>query len=151
MGIHGLHHLVLLVDDVPTAEGFYRELFDLAVRFREGTVDGEPGTVPEDVGWEVAVVSGVTPTMTFLGRDDFTLAVGAADGAGSEGRVDHVALAVDDETFESITDRAESLGCAVDRRAAHHRTFRDRYGFEWELNSRSPPPRPAFEPLELSS
>ncbi|MFC7155294.1 VOC family protein [Halomarina halobia] len=149
MGIRGLHHLVLLVDDVPDGEAFYRELFDMEVLFREGVLDGTVGTVPDGVGWDEAISKGATPTMSFLGRDEFFLAVAQADGEPSAGRVDHVALAVDEPAFEAITDRAESVGCEVEQNAAHHRILRDAFGMEWELNANPPPPSRAFEPLDI--
>lgn len=149
MGISGLHHLVLLVDDVPAGEAFYRDLFDMEVSFREGALDGTPGTVPEGVAWDDAIAEGVTPSMSFLGRDDFFLAVARADGEASGGRVDHVALAVDDAAFESITARAEDMGCAVRRNASHHRIIRDEFGFEWELNARPRPPEEAFDTFDI--
>lgn len=164
MELRGLHHLVLLVDDVPVDEAYYRELFDLELLFREGALDGEPGTVPEAVDWDEALAKGVTPYMSFLGRDEFFLAVAQADGEAADGhdadsqeadsetttgRVDHVALAVDERAFEAITERAEELGSDVERNAAHHRTFRDRLGIEWELNAKPRPPGRAFEPLDI--
>jgi catechol 2,3-dioxygenase-like lactoylglutathione lyase family enzyme len=149
MGIRGLHHIVVTADDVPADEAFYRDLFDMEVLFREGTLDGDPGTVPEDVAWDEAVARGVDPYMSFLGRDDFFLAVANGNGATTGGRVDHVALSVDEPTFESITERAGQFGCEVERNASHHRTIQDRLGIEWELNSNPRPPGPAFDTLDL--
>lgn len=149
MGITGLHHLVLLVDDVPAGEAYYRDLFDAEVLFREAALDGDPGTLPEETSWDEALAAGVDPYMSFLGAGDFYLAVAAADGDASKGMVDHVALAVDDAAFESITANAEALGCEVTENAPHHRLFADRYGFEWELNAKPRPPGEAFEPLDV--
>ncbi|WP_256298844.1 VOC family protein [Haloarchaeobius salinus] len=146
MAIDGLHHLVLLVDDLPAAEDYYRDLFDLGVQFREGYRDGEPGTVPDHLTWPEAVEAGIEPSMSFLGRDGFFLAV-AADPAEHEGtgRVDHVALAVSPATFELVAERAEELGASVEYNADHHCTFEDRYGVEWELNAKPRPPGRAFD------
>ncbi|WP_231190269.1 VOC family protein [Haladaptatus sp. DYF46] len=149
MGISGVHHLVLLVDDVPDGEAYYQELFDMDVLFREGTLNGEPGTVPDTVTWDEALAKDVTPYMSFLGRNDFFLAVAEADKHTTERQVDHVALDVDEESFEAITSRAESLGCEVERNAPFHRTFHDNRGFEWELNTHARPPERAFETLDL--
>lgn len=149
MGIRGLHHLVLLVDDVPEDEAFYRELFGMEVLFREGVLDGDPGTVPDGVEWDEALSKGVTPSMSFLGRDDFFLAVANADGDTTGGRFDHVALEVDEPVFESIANRAEVLGCKVEQNAPHHRTIRDKLGIEWELNAKPRPPGRAFDTLDI--
>lgn len=149
MSVHGLHHLVLLVPDVPEAEEFYAELFDADVLFREGALDGEPGTLPEGVEWTDALSSGVDPYMSFLGRGEFYLALAGADRDGDAGRLDHVALAVDDEALESIAGRARELGCSVDRNADHQLFVDDRYDVRWELNAQPAPPTQAFEPLDL--
>lgn len=149
MELRGLHHLVLLVDDVPSGEDHYRALFDLDVLFREGAQDGDPGTVPDEVSWKEARAAGVTPYMSFLGRDDCFLAVAPADGQTGTGRVDHIALAVDEGAFEAVAERAEGMGYAVAENAPHHRTFTDDYGVEWELNAKARPPGRAFDPLEI--
>lgn len=157
MGITGLHHLVVRVPDVPDAQAFYTDLFDLAVLFREGVRDGDVGTVPADRPWKEAIDAGVTPTMAFLDRDGFTLAVASPEGEPARrspegaGTVDHVALAVDGDALEGITRRAEDLGCDVERNASHHRVLTDRYGFEWELNAKPRPPSQAFPQLDICS
>lgn len=149
MYVDGVHHLVLLVDDVPNGESYYRELFDLTVLFREAALDGEPGTVPEEVSWDEALDGGVTPYMSFLGRDEFYVAVASAEGQQGTGRLDHIALAVDEEAFDVITERADSLGCDVEENAPHHRVFLDRYNVKWELNAKPRPPGRAFDELDL--
>lgn len=149
MHINGVHHLVLLVDDVPDGESYYRELFNLEVLFREAALDDEPGTVPENVTWNEALNRGVTPYMSFLGRDEFYMAVASAAAQQGTGRLDHIALAVDDRAFDVITERADSLGCDVEENAPHHRIFTDRYDVEWELNAKQRPPDQAFDELDL--
>lgn len=151
MAIDGLHHLVLLVDDLPAAEAYYRDLFDLDVQFREGYRDGEPGTVPDHLTWAEAADAGIEPSMSFLGRDEFFLAVAEPDDepADGTGRVDHVALAVSPATFELVADRAAESGATVEHNAAHHCTFEDRYGVEWELNAKPRPPGRAFDEFEV--
>lgn len=149
MRVDGVHHLVLLIDDVPSGESYYGELFDLEVLFREGALDGEPGTVPEGVSWDEALAAGVTPYMSFLGRNEFYLAVAGAEDERGIGRFDHVALAVDEEALEAITERAAARGCDVEENAPHHWVFVDRYGVEWELNAKPRPPGRAFDELEL--
>ncbi|USZ72228.1 VOC family protein [Natronosalvus halobius] len=138
MHVNGVHHFVLLVDDVPDGESYYKELFDLEVLFREAALDGEPGIVPEDVSWDEALDRGVTPYMSFLGRDEFYVAVGGASDQQGTGRLDHIALAVDEEAFDAITDRANALRCDVEENAPHHQVFLDRYDIEWELNAKPP-------------
>jgi catechol 2,3-dioxygenase-like lactoylglutathione lyase family enzyme len=149
MDISGVHHIVLLVDDVPDGEALYRELCDMEQLFREGTLDGNPGTLPPGIDWEEAISKGVSPYMSFLGRDSFFLAVAETDQPKGDGRLDHIALDVDNEMFEAVTDRAEQLGYSVKRNAPYHRVFEDELGVEWELNTNSRPPSQAFEILDL--
>jgi len=150
MTIDGLHHIVLLVDDLPAAQDYYRDLFDLGVQFREGSRDGEPGTVPDHLTWPEAIDAGIEPSMSFLGRDGFFLAVAAdPDASRGTGRVDHIALAVTPATFELVAERAEDAGATVERNAAHHCTFEDSYGVEWELNAKPRPPNRAFDEFEV--
>lgn len=149
MGIEGVHHVVLLVTDVPEAEAFYRDLFDMDISFREGVLGESVGTVPEEFDWDTARAKGVSPTMSFLTRDNFALAVAQAESGRSGRMVDHIALRVTKTTLEGVTKRAEACGCTVERNAAHHRTVEDTQGFEWELNTSSPPASQAFDLLEL--
>lgn len=149
MGISGIHHVVLLVDNVPEDETFYRKLFGMEVLFREGGLDGTVGTVPDEMTWDEALLKGVDPYMSFLGRDEFFLAVAAADEDTTGGRVDHIALEVDESSFEAITNRAVKRGCEVQQNAPHHRIIHDKLGFEWELNAKPRPPSRAFDPLDI--
>lgn len=147
MHVDGLHHVVLDVGDVAPAERFYRELFSLDVAFREGEYRGEYGKVPECFDWPAAAEAGVEPGMTFLRHDGLSLALTAED-AGEDGRLNHVALAVSDDTVGEVAATARELDCEVDER--EDVVFvTDRYGVEWELNAGSPPPTCPFEVLPV--
>lgn len=151
MAIHGLHHVVLRIPDLPAAESFYRELFDLDVLFREGVKDDAVGKIPDDLDWSEATGRGVEPTMSFLGRDEFALALmEAEDDVDPEtGRLDHLALALDAADRDATRDRAADLGCEYEEKS--DAVFvTDRYGVEWELNAASPPPESPFETLDVS-
>ena len=167
MTIRGLHHLVLRIPDLGEAESFYRDLFDLDVLFREGSKDGEFGALPDGLDWEAATEKGVEPGMSFLGRDEFALALmedsveqrptneasgrrpQAESASNAEaGRLDHLALELDADDRDAIRDRAADLDCEFE--AKSHAVFvTDRYGVEWELNASSPPPETPFDPLGL--
>lgn len=149
MRIDGLHHVVFDIDDLAAGEEFYRELFGLDVAFREGEFGDDYGKVPDDLDWPTAVEAGVEPGMTFLRRDGFALALTAEPGTDS-GRLNHVALAVDDETVGDVAQRARGLGCEVDER--EDVVFvTDRYGIEWEFNAGSPPPTCPFDELAVGA
>lgn len=146
-GFGALHHVVLRVPDLPAAESFYRELFDLDVRFREGSLDGEFGAVPEGMDWPAATDAGIVPGMSFLNRGAFSLALMVEEVTG-EGRLDHLALAVDARERDAIRDRATDLGCECERKSSAV-FVADRYGIEWEINASSPPPETPFETLDV--
>ena len=167
MAIDGLHHLVLKVPDLPEAEAFYRDLFDLDVLFREGTKGETFGKVPDHLDWPEAVERDVEPGMSFLGRDAFALALvegdaygegdvnGNRDGDAGDGngnadasRLDHVALALDPEDRDAVRDRADELDCEYEEKG--DAVFvTDHYGVEWELNASSPPPETPFDALDV--
>lgn len=149
MQFHGLHHLVLDVPDVGDAEAFYSALFGLDVAFREGAYDGEYGKVPDGLDWPAACERGVEPGMSFLRRDSFSLAL-VEEETSAGGRLDHVALAVDDAAVEAVAASARDLGCEVDER--EDVVFvTDEYGVEWECNAGSPPPTCPFETLPVET
>ncbi|MFC4550284.1 MULTISPECIES: VOC family protein [Halorussus] len=167
MPIHGLHHVVLRIPNLAEAEAFYRELFDLDVLFREGTYEGTFGKVPDDLDWEDATARGVEPGMSFLGRDEFALALFEPEGEkdaeegqpsrGSAARhsaelrsalLDHIALALDPDDRDAVRDRAADLDCEYEEKS--DAVFvTDRYGVEWELNASSPPPQTPFDELDV--
>lgn len=147
MTFHGLHHIVFRVGDLREAEPYYADLFGLDVLFREGSLDDEFGAVPDDLDWEAAIDAGVEPGMSFLGRETFALALVDEPGPG-EGRLDHVALAVEPDDQDAIEERASGLGCETWRRG-HSLFVEDRYGVEWELNASSPPPETPLDPLDV--
>lgn len=151
MPFHGVHHVVLNVGDLPAGERFYRDLLALDVRFREGRLDGETGAVPAHLDWEEAVAAGVDPAMSFLGRDEVSLALAAVDPGTGDGpdRLNHVALAVDAADQDAVERRAADLDCET-RRHSHSLFVDDPFGVEWELNASSPPPECPFDPLDVS-
>ena len=142
-----LHHVVLRVPALPKAESYYRDLFDLDVLFREGSLDGEYGTLPDGVDWPDAVAAGVDPGMSFLNRDALSLALSVAETIG-EGRLDHIGLSASREDRDAVRERADDLDCEYEAKSGAL-FLTDRYGIEWELNGSSPPPETPFETLDL--
>jgi len=148
MPFRGLHHAVLNVPELPAAEGYYRELFDMAVLFREGTAEGAYGRLPDGIDWDTAVAHGVSPGMSFLKRGAFVLALADDPEAGEPSRFDHISLEISMDELGTVASRAASMGCGVDER---ERTVivTDEYGIEWELTTRGFPPSSPFDVLEL--
>lgn len=161
MGVHRIHHVTLTVDDVASAEAAYRDVLDLDVLFREGTYDGEFGSVPDDVDWPTAKQAGVEPGMTFLGREDAAIAIAERDdgeatdppdeaGTTGEDALDHVALHVDPGDVAAIAERARARDWDVDERETAAFLVDDD-GIEWEVNASNPPPATPFDPLPVES
>ncbi|MFB6154148.1 MAG: VOC family protein [Halodesulfurarchaeum sp.] len=148
MPISGLHHAVLSVPDLEAAESYYRELLDMGVLFREGTLSGTYGKVPDGVDWAVAKAHGVEPGMSFLRRDDFVLALAADPETSEPTRFDHLALEIDLADLGSLASRAAEMGCGVSERETSV-VVTDRYGVEWELSAEGFPPSCPFEELDL--
>jgi catechol 2,3-dioxygenase-like lactoylglutathione lyase family enzyme len=150
MSFQGLHHLVLPVNSVPDGEQFYRDLFDMEVLFREGTLNDNRGIVPENMSWEDAIAANVTPYRSVLRRDDLVLAVAETTTDSFTRRFDQIALAVDRSDAESVAERASEAGCSVSRPNATHQIFiEDLYNIKWELNSASQQPRRTFDTLSI--
>lgn len=146
MGFEALHHVVLTVENLPEAEEFYRDLFEMGVLFREGERDGEYGRVPEEMDWNAAVADGIDPAMSFLRNGVLSLALAESDGPVDGSRVDHLALQVSEADFAPLCRRARSLDCEVDERETTM-FVTDRYEMEWELKTSSPPPTCPFEEI----
>ena len=147
MPFHGLHHVELAVRDLADAEPYYRELFDMAVLFREGTLDGRRGTVPDGLDWDTATAHGVEPHRSVLSRDEFALALVSVSGS-QPARPGHVALAIDLDDLGPVAGRAASMGCGVEERETRV-VLTDRYGFEWELTATGFPPTSRYDTLVL--
>lgn len=176
MSVHGIHHVTLAVDDVARSERAYRDVFDLDVRFREGTYDGEFGALPDGMDWATATAAGVDPGMTFLGNEDAAIAIAEIDDASDDdagdggatagdategdgdaiesapgdgsGQLDHVALHVDEDDVAAIAARARDRDWDVDERETAAFVV-DHVGVEWEVNASSPPPATPFDVLDV--
>lgn len=147
MPFHGLHHVEVAVPDLSEAEGYYRELFDMAVLFREGTLDGRRGKVPDGLDWDTATAHGVEPHRSVLGRDEFALAL-VADAASEPARPGTIALSIDLADLGPVAGRAASMGCGVEERETGA-VIADRYGFEWELTAAGFPPSSRYDTLVM--
>lgn len=148
MSVTGLHHVVLNVPDLPDAESYYRDLFDMAVLFREGTAEGTYGQLPDGVDWPTATAHGVDPGMSFLRRDEFVIALADDPEAGEPTRFDHISLETELDDIGPIASRAASMGCGVDEREAVA-IITDQYGVEWELAATGFPPSSPFDTIEF--
>lgn len=148
MTLAGLHHVTLRVPDVPAAERYYATLFDLNVHFREGSRDGEIGTLPADWDWDDAADADVDPSLSVIGRDHVHLELTATDESVGIGHVRRLALDVGMAERIDIRDRAEELDATVTQ-GSDSTHIEDRYGFEWELTEAELPLEPDVDELAI--
>lgn len=148
MTLTGLHHVAIAVPDLSEAADYYRDLFEMAVVFREGQAQGRYGRLPDGIDWPTAVAHGVESGSTYLRRDGFVLALEATDDDRDPGRVQRISLRIDLSDLGLIARRAAEMGCAVDERESAA-VIRDRYGIRWGLTAEPFPPRSRYDDLEL--
>lgn len=139
----GITHVALWVTDLEAAERYYRDLFGLAVAFREAqTADGWY-TLPDDATWDDARVAGIRLDLAFLYRDTFALALERTDDGPSTGRLSHIGVQTDAATLDQLRIHAPTRGCIVRTDRPHALIFGDVYGvwWEWSTLSYADPPR----------
>lgn len=147
MSFQGLHHVALPVPDLSEAEAYYRDLFDMAVLFREGALDGRRGKVPDGFDWPAAIAQGVEPHRCVLGRDAFALALVPTSG-DRRGQTTSIALRIDLDDLGPLAANAASIECGVVERETGA-VLTDRYGVEWELTAAGFPPTSNYDTLVL--
>jgi catechol 2,3-dioxygenase-like lactoylglutathione lyase family enzyme len=148
MTVQGLHHVAIAVPDLARAERYYRDLFEMAVLYREGHVEGRYGRLPDGIDWPTAAAHGVEPGTTYLRRDEFVLSLEASVEDGDSGPLDRIALRIDLADLASITSRAAEMGCGVDERESGAEIV-DRYGLQWVVTAEPFPPRSRFDDLAI--
>jgi catechol 2,3-dioxygenase-like lactoylglutathione lyase family enzyme len=122
-------------DNLRAAEAYYCELFDLEVAWREPV----PDDAPFDLSWEELATAGVQPVIVLLHAGVLRIAVvEAAARFERPGPIEHVGVQVSAEQLTRVRDRvlAQQLQLVSDR-PGELLDFIDRYGVEWELDTRS--------------
>jgi hypothetical protein len=128
------HVTVSVPGPLREAESYYCSLFDLSVAWREPVPDGAPFDLP----WEALGQAGAEPVIALLHSGEFRLAVTVSRTPLSRGVLDHVGLQVALETLRAVRERALGLGVqVVSSREDELFDFIDRFGAEWELDTRS--------------
>lgn len=132
-------HVAIEVPDLIKAEEFYTTLFNTDVSYRQTEIDGEWYTLPEKTDWEAAIKKGVEPEMSFIARDEFFLALAAAEEEDSIDYVQshHIGLQVDEGEFKRLFHRAEETECAIIHRGQNqgknYGLIEDIFGVEWDV------------------
>lgn len=130
------HIAVCVPGSLREAEDFYRHLLDLEVSWREPVPDGAPWDLP----WDDFQPTDEPPNIVLLHSGALRLAVVAADSPAEPTRrpVDHVGLQVTGDQLRRIRTRAKDANFQVlYEREDEVFDFLDRYGVEWELDTRS--------------
>lgn len=148
MPVQRLYHLALAVPDLAAAEDYYRELFEMAVSFRDGRNDGRYGKLPDGIDWETAMAHDVDPGRSVLQREEFVLALTERPDADPPTRLDRVALRIELSDLGPIANRAASMGCGVEEQESGA-VITDRYGVEWLVTAEPFPPQSRYDSLEL--
>ena len=139
MRYHDVTHVNLNVRDLVAAEALYTALFDMAVVWREPV----PDELSVDAPRAAIESAGVTPTLAFLRRDAFRLALTEHPDLGEPAEVgpsllDHVGLQVSEDELRAVGARARERGCTiVAERAGELLVLVDPLGARWELDTRS--------------
>ncbi len=135
MTLHSYTHVALRVQRLRDAETFYRRLFALEVAFREAPTQDGWDTLPGWADWDDAERAGHELGLVMLHRDEFRLALEAAESVATDGQLSHLGVYVDDQELRRLREAAASAGCeiVVDRERAL--VIDDPFGIRWELNT----------------
>lgn len=135
MPFRSLTHIALRVQSLPQAERLYQQLFGMQVAYREALAPDGWRTLREGLDWEKAASLGVSPGMTVLHRDAFTLALEAVDEGGAPGILDHIGLLVDETELEATRSHAQEAGCSIVLDTPSLIVVMDSLGVQWEVTT----------------
>lgn len=124
-------HVALLVGDLRAAEDHYAELFDMELLFREGPLpDGRWASLSPHAGWDDVETAGVEIAMVALRRDEFVLALFAAEPSGLQTYA--LGLVMDQDEIEQVSRRLQGEA-VVEARSEQALSFVDRFAVRWQL------------------
>ncbi len=128
-------HIAINVPDLRAAEAYYCGLFDLQVAWRDSG-----GAASMFATWEQIDEAGAVPEVVMLWNGGFRLALAVATEipTSEPQRVDHIGLQASLEQLRAVRRRVTSEGLTVvTERDGELLIFHDRYGYPWELDTRS--------------
>jgi hypothetical protein len=128
-------HIALEVHaDLREAESYYCELFDLQLSWREPV----PSNAPFDLPWDQIEAAGLQPEIVLVASGAFRLAIESSAAPRRGGPVSHIGLQVTVDQLRRVSGRARQRHYRViNERKDEIFDFVDRYGMEWELDTRS--------------
>jgi catechol 2,3-dioxygenase-like lactoylglutathione lyase family enzyme len=128
-----LKYVALYVPDLHDAERFYRDVFEMEVRFRESEGDDRRWyTVRPGVDWAELDEREVRIDMVALQRDQFVLALFRGDP--QPGTVHEICVTAPAGELPDLRERlpAEATLLEADE---HSLRFEDPFGFRWAVHS----------------
>jgi len=128
-------HIAVNVPDLRAAESYYCDLFGLEAAWRDSE-----GAASMFATWEQLDAAGIEPGVVLVWRDAFRLALARGDGVASRGALglNHAGLQVSVDELRAVRERVLREGHDVSGwRDGVALSFRDRYGVDWELDTRS--------------
>ncbi len=126
-------HIAIFVPELYSAEGYYREIFQLDVIVREARVGRgleEWAQLPRDKGWADAEAAGIEMGMVALGRDDFVLAL--FTGEPSPVQVYAIGVVVTEAEMAGVASRLPD-DTRILGSEPNWLDFIDRHQFHWQL------------------
>ncbi|MEP6870549.1 MAG: hypothetical protein ABI939_01730 [Anaerolineaceae bacterium] len=136
--IRGISHLALNVANLVEAERYYCGLFALDVAFRDAQHHGRQASLRPGVTWESAAAEGVTPGLSSLWRDGFSLALEQGDAVQRIDKLNHLGLDVDESELAAVKARLPLHDCTTVAERSDLLVFEDRHGLRWELTTQLP-------------
>jgi catechol 2,3-dioxygenase-like lactoylglutathione lyase family enzyme len=127
-------HIAVNVPDLREAESYYVGLFSLEVAWRDSG-----GAASLFASWDEIAAAGAEPEVVMLWRDAFKLALARAETpVPGLGALSHIGLQVTPEQLAAVRAGAAAYGMQVLQvREDELFSFLDRYGVQWELDTRS--------------
>ncbi|MEP7216973.1 MAG: hypothetical protein ABI782_12030 [Anaerolineaceae bacterium] len=136
--IRGISHVALSVANLVEAECYYSGLFGLEVAFRDAQHGGRQASLRPAVTWESAVAKGVTPGLSSLWRDGFSMALEQGGAIQRKDKLNHLGLDVDAFELAAVKARLALHDCTTVAERSDLLVFEDRYGVRWELTTQLP-------------
>ncbi len=125
-------HVALIVSDLRSAEGFYRDTFDMSVLGRETWgEDGQTYALRPDKGWGDAADAGVEIQFVALRRDNVVLALIAGDATA--GQVFALGLVTSADEIGRVRRRLADVVVMADK--PDYLEFLDPFGLRWQLTT----------------
>ncbi len=128
----GIRHIALSVPDLPAAEAYYRQMFQMQLIGREAQLeDGLWYTLPFDKSWADAEAAGIKMGMSALRNGAFVLAL--FQGDAPQGQVFAIGLNLPQEEMARVRSHLPD-DVQLFEDSASGLSFRDAYQIGWQIS-----------------